>query len=81
MPTVRLRRLADELRRLRKGTGLTRDDVTEQTGLNTATLYRIETARVRPQQRTLTALLNLYRVGEKQRGEIVALSKGASSQG
>ncbi|MBZ4321098.1 helix-turn-helix domain-containing protein [Streptomyces huiliensis] len=81
LPTVRLRRLAAELRRLRKSAGLTREEVTGQTGINTATLYRIETARVRPQQRTLTALLDLYGVTAKQRGEIVALSQGASSQG
>ncbi|MFI9309537.1 helix-turn-helix domain-containing protein [Streptomyces triculaminicus] len=81
MPTVRLRRLAAELRRLRSGAHLTREDVTEQTGINTATLYRIETARVRPQQRTLTALLDLYAVGEPQRGEILALSREAGAQG
>ncbi|MEU7164322.1 helix-turn-helix transcriptional regulator [Streptomyces morookaense] len=80
MPTVRLRRLAAELRRLRKGAELTREHVSEQTGINAATLYRIETARVRPQQRTLIALLNLYEVGDPQRGEIVALSRGAGSQ-
>ncbi|MGW2368767.1 helix-turn-helix domain-containing protein [Streptomyces sp. NPDC001667] len=81
MPTVRLRRLAAELRRLRTGMQLTREDVTAQTGINTATLYRIETARVRPQQRTLIALLNLYGVPEPQHGEIQALSQGASNQG
>ncbi|AZQ72046.1 MULTISPECIES: helix-turn-helix domain-containing protein [Streptomyces] len=81
MPTVRLRRLAAELRRLRAGADLTREDVAEQTGINTATLYRIETARVRPQRRTLVALLNLYGVRESQRDEVLALSEGASVQG
>ncbi|WP_189454612.1 helix-turn-helix domain-containing protein [Streptomyces abikoensis] len=81
MPTVRLRRLAAELRRLRAGADLTREDVTEQTGINTATLYRIETARVRPQRRTLVALLDLYGVREPQRDEVLALSQGASAQG
>ncbi|MEV8475180.1 helix-turn-helix transcriptional regulator [Streptomyces sp. NPDC051173] len=81
MPTVRLRRLAAELRRLRTGVELTREDVSAHTGINTATLYRIETARVRPQRRTLIALLNLYEVPEPQRGEILALSQGASTQG
>ncbi|MFG2178813.1 helix-turn-helix domain-containing protein [Streptomyces abikoensis] len=80
-PTVRLRRLAAELRRLRAGADLTREDVAEQTGINTATLYRIETARVRPQRRTLVALLNLYGVRESQRDEVLALSEGASVQG
>ncbi|MEU3352516.1 helix-turn-helix transcriptional regulator [Streptomyces sp. NPDC037389] len=81
MPTVRLRRLAAELRRLRAGADLTREDVTGQTGINTATLYRIETARVRPQQRTLVALLDLYGVRGSQRDEVLALSQGASAQG
>ncbi len=49
-PTVRLRRLAAELRQLRKFAELTREQVNEQTGINVVTLYRIETARVRPQR-------------------------------
>ena len=47
-PTVRLRRLANELRRLRTDAGLTREDVTEKTAINSATMYRIEAAKVRP---------------------------------
>jgi len=45
-PTVRLRRLAAELRRLRAAGGLTREQVSEQTAINSATLYRIETAKL-----------------------------------
>jgi transcriptional regulator with XRE-family HTH domain len=63
-PTVRLRRLAAELRRLRAAAGVSREHVEEQTGVNEGTLYRIETARSRPQRRTLVALLDLYAVGE-----------------
>src|SRR5580700_8763431 len=63
-PTLRLRRLAAELRRLRSDAGLTREEVTERTGINEATLYRIEVARARPQTRTLMALLELYGVAE-----------------
>ena len=66
-PTVRLRRLAAELRRLRASADLTREDVTERTGINAATLYRIETARVRPQQRTLVSLLDIYQVTHPKR--------------
>ena len=43
-PTVRLRRLASELRRLRQEAELTREDVAERTGIDRATLYRIESA-------------------------------------
>lgn len=81
-PTVRLRRLAAELRQLRTDAGLTREDVSEQTSINSATLYRIETARVRPQRRTLLALLDKYGVSdEDQRSEMIALSRQATQLG
>lgn len=80
-PTVRLRRLAAELRRLRKGADLTREAVTDKTGINNATLYRIETGRARPQMRTLTGLLNLYEVDDEQRAYLTSLCRDASQQG
>ena len=80
-PTVRLRRLAAELRRLRSGADLTREDVSEQTSINNATLYRIETARARPQKRTLITLLNLYEVDQEQREYLVVLLRDAGKQG
>lgn len=81
-PTVRLRRLAGELRALRTATGLTREEVAEQTNINAATLYRIETAKVRPQKRTLLTLLDKYGVTDDQRrGELVELSKQATQLG
>ncbi|WP_019631143.1 helix-turn-helix domain-containing protein [Actinomadura atramentaria] len=76
-PTARLRRLAAELRRLRREAGLTRDEVAERTGINAATLYRIETARVRPQPRTLASLLAAYEVDEPERNGLTALLKAA----
>lgn len=83
-PTVRSRRLAFELRRLREAAGLTRDQVSEQTGINPATLYRHETAsaRSRPQRRTMIALLNLYGVTDgQQRADLLALSQQTDEQG
>ncbi|ABW10780.1 helix-turn-helix domain protein [Parafrankia sp. EAN1pec] len=82
-PTVRSRRLAFELRRLRDEAGLTRDQVSEQTGINPATLYRHETAtaRSRPQRRTMIALLNLYGASEQQRADLLALSRETDVQG
>jgi transcriptional regulator with XRE-family HTH domain len=79
--TVRLRRLAAELRKLRGETGLSREDVVERTGVNVATLYRIEHARVRPQTRTLRALLDTYRVSETRQAELLALSREAGQRG
>lgn len=80
-PTVRLRRLAAELRKLRAEAGLTREDVTERTGINEATLYRIERSRARPQKRTLISLLGLYQADAAQRADLLALQSGSNDQG
>lgn len=80
-PTVRLRRLAGELRRLRTVAGLSREQVEEQTGVNEGTLYRLETARARPQQRTLVALLDLYEVKDPLRADLLDLSRSSAGQG
>src|SRR4051812_24761291 len=81
-PTVRLRRLAAELRNLRQAAGLTREDAAEQTNINSATLYRIETAKARPQRRTLLTLLDKYGVTDPaRRTALVELSKQATQLG
>jgi len=80
-PTVRLRRLAAELRRLRQEAGLAQNEVTEKTDLNLATLYRIETAKTKPQLRTLNALLDLYGVTGSRRADLVLLQKEARQRG
>lgn len=80
-PTARLRRLAAELLRLRKTADLSREAVAEQTGINKATLYRIETAKARPQARTLKTLLQLYEVDDAKREELGVLLREANQQG
>lgn len=80
-PTVRLRRLAAELRSLRASSGLTREVILERTGVNAATLYRIEHARVRPQTRTLRTLLDLYGVDRERQEELVGLLREARQRG
>ena len=77
---MRLRRLAAELRRLRAEAGLTREDVAGRTGVNEATLYRVEAAKARPQGRTLTALLDLYAVPDELRAELGALARQSGEQ-
>lgn len=79
--TVRMRRLAAELRGLRATAGLSREDVVERTGVNVATLYRIEHGRVRPQTRTLQALLQAYGVDTTQATELMALSRESGQRG
>src|SRR5580698_900759 len=80
-PTVRLRRLAAELRSLRAAAEMTREVVIERTGINGATLYRIEHARVRPQTRTLRTLLDLYGVEKEQQADLIALLRDARQRG
>jgi transcriptional regulator with XRE-family HTH domain len=80
-PTVRLRRLAAELRSLRAAAEMTREVVIERTGINGATLYRIEHARVRPQTRTLRTLLDLYGVERENQTELVELLRDARERG
>jgi len=80
-PTVRLRRLAAELRRLRTAAKLSREQVAEHTGINEGTLYRIETARARPQRRTLVALLALYEADAALRADLIEIARTADDQG
>src|SRR6266566_1527701 len=80
-PTVRLRRLAAELRTLRASAGLTQDQVGERTGINVATLYRIEHARVRPQTRTLRTLLDLYGADQELQADMIDLLRDARQRG
>ncbi len=66
-PTVRLRRLSAELRELRREAKMSRDEVANRTGIDPVTVYRIETAKVRPQTRTLLTMLDTYGVTNAQR--------------
>ncbi|MGH3779471.1 MAG: helix-turn-helix domain-containing protein [Pseudonocardiaceae bacterium] len=81
-PTIRLRRLAAEMRRLRGSNEMTREEVSERTSINEATIYRLETARVRrPQKRTLMTLLDLYGVADPHRAELLELGRTGAQQG
>lgn len=79
-PTARLRRLASELLSIRTHASLSREYVTEQTSINQATLYRIETAKARPQLRTLNTLMDLYEVEPAKREALRTLLREASQQ-
>jgi transcriptional regulator with XRE-family HTH domain len=80
-PTVRLRRLAAELRQLRQAAGLSQEDVAEKINVSSVTLYRIETAKTKPQLRTLIALLDAYGVTGSSRVDLMALQKEAKQRG
>jgi transcriptional regulator with XRE-family HTH domain len=81
MPTVRLRRLAAQLRQLREAAGLTQEDVAERTGKDRSTLYRLENAQQRPQRSTLIQLMDLYGVEQGKRAELLAVLRQAGELG
>src|SRR5882672_7505268 len=81
MPSVRLRRLAAQLRELREQAGLTQEDVAERTGKDRSTISRIETAQGRPHRASVIQILDLYGVGEPRRGELLTLLKESGQRG
>ncbi|MGK5677742.1 helix-turn-helix domain-containing protein [Actinoplanes sp. URMC 104] len=80
-PTIRLRRLAAELRRLRVAAQLTVEAVTEATGLDQSSLYRIERAQNKPQRRTVTTLLQLYQVDRERQATLLGWLKESGQTG
>jgi transcriptional regulator with XRE-family HTH domain len=78
---VRLRRLAAEIRRLREAAELTQEEVSERTGKDRSTLYRLESAQQRPQRATLIQLLDLYGASQEQRTELLTLLREAGQLG
>lgn len=71
---VRQRRLASELRRLRKRARLTGKDVATQLGWSEAKLSRIENGQARVKINDLDEFLDLYEVSDPHRAELVALA-------
>ncbi|MCK2222020.1 helix-turn-helix domain-containing protein (plasmid) [Actinomadura sp. ATCC 31491] len=80
-PTVRRRRLAGELRRLRERSEMTIDAAAERLGWSTAKVSRIETARTGITAPDLTTMLDLYAVGEDRRVALHALARAARKRG
>jgi transcriptional regulator with XRE-family HTH domain len=74
-PSVRRRRLAAELRRLRERAGLIGEEVAERLGWSTSKLSRIETSKSGVKQEDLELLLDLYSVAEPHRSELTALAR------
>ena len=79
--TVQLRRLAVLLQEMREEAGISKEEVSSQTGINVTTLYRIETAQARPQRRTLMTMLDLYGVEEERRNDALKLLAEALKPG
>lgn len=72
---VRQRRLADELRRLRRRARLTGKDVATTLGWSEAKLSRIENGLARVKRSDLDAFMDLYGVADPHRSELVALAE------
>ncbi|WP_182872911.1 helix-turn-helix domain-containing protein [Microbispora sp. H10670] len=80
-PTVRRRRLGQELRRLRERADMTGDQVATRLGWSAAKISRIETARTSPRESDVEALLVIYMVDSRQRQELLALHRDATRKG
>lgn len=80
-PSVRQRRLAAELRRLRERRGLTGDEVADRLTWSTAKVSRIENARTGAKIGDVLRLLDLYRVDGARRDDLVSLARDAAQRG
>lgn len=80
-PTVRRRRLAGELRKLRERSEMTIESAAERLTWSTAKVSRIETARTGITAPDLTAILDLYQVDDNRRVALYALARTARKRG
>jgi transcriptional regulator with XRE-family HTH domain len=80
-PTVRRRRLASELRRLREAADLTIDEVGEKLECSASKISRIETGHVGVTPRDVRDMLELYGVLGDDREALVQLSREARTRG
>jgi transcriptional regulator with XRE-family HTH domain len=80
-PTVRRRRLATELRRLRERADLTGDEVARRLSWSAAKISRIETAKTGVKITDVRRLLELYGVTGTYGDELVALAREAERKG
>ena len=79
--TIRRRRLAAELRRLRERAGLTGDEAAEHLGWSASKISRIETHRIGVKSADLGRLLDLYHVDAGHRAAMEALASESARRG
>jgi transcriptional regulator with XRE-family HTH domain len=80
-PTVRRRRLASELRRLREAAGLTIDEVGDKLECSASKISRIETGHVGVTPRDVRDMLELYPIDPDAREALVQLAREARKKG
>ncbi|WP_242903009.1 helix-turn-helix domain-containing protein [Actinomadura terrae] len=79
-PSVRQRRLAAELRRLRERRSLTGDEVAERLTWSTAKVSRIENARTGAKISDVHRLLDLYEIDGSRRDDLISLAHAAAER-
>lgn len=80
-PTVRRRRLAYELRRLREDRGMTIEEVAVALECSESKISRIEKARVKPTPRDVRDLADLYRIDGEDREKLITFAREARQRG
>ena len=80
-PTVRRRRLASELRRLREVASLTIEEVSEKLECSASKISRVETGHVGVTPRDVRDMLDLYGLGQHEREALVQLAREARKKG
>lgn len=80
-PTVRRRRLALELRRLREAAKLTCEEVGDRLECSASKISRVETGRVSVSPRDVRDMLEIYGVPEEQRDSLVQLARDSKQKG
>ena len=80
-PTVRRRRLAAELRRLREAARLTCEEVAAHLECSASKISRVETGRVSVAPRDVRDMLGLYDVAGEEREGLVQLARDSRQKG
>lgn len=80
-PTVRRRRLAAELRRLRSEQGLNADEVAERLGWSPSKVSRYELARTGLKPADVRKMLEVYGVDAQRQNDLIALANEATKKG
>jgi transcriptional regulator with XRE-family HTH domain len=80
-PTVRRRRLAAELRRLRAHSEVTQQQAATHLGCTQAKIGRFETAKRSPSVGDVSALLDFYGVDNAEREQLINLARDARKRG
>jgi transcriptional regulator with XRE-family HTH domain len=80
-PTVRRRRLGQELRQLREAAGFTIDEVAQRLEVAPGKISQIETGRVSIRPRDVSDLLDQYEIHGAHRDNLLILTREARQQG